>query len=64
VSAFLARMTAGEAIAARYKAGEIDRETALIELTIEFDGTVITELGIESFLDARTQSPTSTGRRS
>lgn len=63
MSAFLERMAAGEAIAARCRAGEIDRETALIELTIAFDGTVITEQGIKSFLDDHTQNPTYTGRR-
>lgn len=54
---FIDRMTAGEEIAARYRGGDIDRETALIELALAFDGTLITEQGINSFLDYHAASP-------
>lgn len=49
--AFLEMVTAGREIAERHHAGQIDRETALVELAVLFGDTVITDEEIERFLD-------------
>jgi hypothetical protein len=48
---FIDRMHAAEEIAARWKAGEIDRDTAEVELILAWDGTVADEAAVRSYLD-------------
>lgn len=48
---FLDRMAAAEEIAARYRAGEVDRGTAEVELFLAWEGTTATESVIRSYLN-------------
>jgi hypothetical protein len=49
---FVDRMAAAEAIAARYRAGEIDRETAEVEIFLAWEGTLAaTDNAVRSYLN-------------
>jgi hypothetical protein len=55
---FLQRMEAGQRIAARLGAGQIDRATAEVELFLAWDGTVAATDGtVQRFLDNHQTAP-------